>query len=162
MSTTTQWQARAPELVPVTEFPSWFHHHGTKMRLGYCNHETRTLKIASSAASLKISATAISGMGPCWKIEWRVLLSQSEKSEGTRILTYEQLAIMFNLKTGEVPTTSQWLIDRYGGDYAHQSHFIRWNDFLNIPCPGTGHDGDPNISLLIDTTIQRAVAKLLE
>lgn len=42
-----------------------------------------------------------------------------------------------------------------------QGAFIRYGNFLNIPSPGTGHDGDPNISILIDGPIRRAVRQLL-
>jgi len=33
---------------------------------------------------------------------------------------------------------------------------------LNIPCPGTGHDGDPNVSVYIEESIQRAIEQLLK
>ncbi len=55
-----------------------------------------------------------------------------------------------------------WLVGRYGGNSAVQSKFIRWGNFLNIPCPGTGHDGDPNVSIYVTDEIREAVRKLLE
>jgi hypothetical protein len=58
--------------------------------------------------------------------------------------------------------SGEWLLDRYGGDSAAQGFYIRWRNCLNIPCPGTGHDGDPNISVTLSDDIKEAVRQLLE
>ena len=55
----------------------------------------------------------------------------------------------------------KWLIDRYGAEAAEQMKYIRWGNFLNIPCPGTGNYGDPNISIKINGDIQLTVAELI-
>ena len=57
---------------------------------------------------------------------------------------------------------SLWLIERYGGTVAAQGEFIRWGKYLNIPGPGTGHDGDANISIFVSDEIRDAVAQLLQ
>lgn len=54
------------------------------------------------------------------------------------------------------------MIRRYGGTTADQGRFIRYNRFLNIPGPGTGHDGDSNISVEIRSEMQDAVAAFLQ
>lgn len=54
-----------------------------------------------------------------------------------------------------------FLLEKYGGDVACQFLFIRWQDYLNIPGPGTGHDGDPNISIKLTDEIKEAIRALL-
>lgn len=153
-----QWRPRKPDL-SMLGFPVWFHHHAIKMNVVALDQERKRLEIAASAAFLKISRITIEKKA--WKLEWQVRQSRSERTDGVVLFTDEQLSIAFGLTSGEVPSHSRWLIDRYGGDYAFQGNFIRWQHCLNIPCPGTGHDGDPNISIEIDEKMQEAVAVLL-
>jgi len=56
---------------------------------------------------------------------------------------------------------SLWLIERYGGTVAAQGEFFRCGSYLNIPHPGTGYQGDPNLSILLDYSIRLAVMQLL-
>ena len=67
-------------------------------------------------------------------------------------------AFGFSDKSGEY---GYWLIERYGADVASQGKYIRWRDHLNIPCPGIGNDGDPNVSIYLDDDIKNAVRELL-
>ena len=52
-------------------------------------------------------------------------------------------------------------IERYGGTCFYQGVFLRYEYFLNIPGPGTGNDGNPNISVELDDGIKNAVRQLL-
>ena len=72
----------------------------------------------------------------------------------------EHLKMAFGLSE-ESGKYGDWLIGRFGGESAEQGQFIRFENFLNIPCPGTGHDGDPNISIVLDDKIRDAVEHLL-
>lgn len=53
------------------------------------------------------------------------------------------------------------MLDRFGGTVARQGIFIRWRDFMNIPGPGTGGDGDANISVMITGEIKEAIKTIL-
>lgn len=58
-------------------------------------------------------------------------------------------------------SSSLWMIDLYGGSAARQGFFIRYGDYLTIPGPGTGRDGDANLSLLLDTEVKEWIVNLL-
>lgn len=155
----TAVQRRDPEIRMC--FPIWFHHHGYKMcvekLLSKGNH---LLIIAGSAAGVKITRRATT-VDEGWFIEWEVVQSQQSKVNGRVVFTADDLRAAFGLsqESGEF---GDWLIERFGADSASQGKFIRWKNFLNIPCPGTGHDGDPNVSIHIDEEVQNAIRRLLE
>jgi hypothetical protein len=56
---------------------------------------------------------------------------------------------------------SDWLLNEFGGTCASQGKFLRYKDYLNIPGPGTGHDGDSNVSIELDRSIQTAARDLM-
>lgn len=143
-------------------FPDWFHHHGLKMRLKQLNEVDHVLVIKGSAATIIIKQVdGAPFTGKEWAVNWEVIQSMPDEIvRGCRRFRNEELAAAFALtdKSGEF---GLWIIDRFGADSAEQGKYIRWRDFLNIPCPGTGNDGDPNVSIDIDGKIQDAVLMLL-
>lgn len=103
-----------------------------------------------------------------WRVEWkkRKWVNQKDDSRdihgprvenevfGTVFLTDGDLRDAFALgKNSE--TTSDIM-------YATPCVFARVKRFLNIPCTGTGMDGDPNMSLYISGNVQRAVRQLMK
>ncbi|KKQ36034.1 MAG: hypothetical protein US50_C0001G0036 [Candidatus Nomurabacteria bacterium GW2011_GWB1_37_5] len=160
-TTETKVKGRIPELHPMG-FPAWWHHHGTKMRVAYPAGNSEMLIIAGSAAKVIINKSPFGKK--MWLIEWEVLQSQNEKVNGRVIFTKDHLTDAFGItKTADLfGYGADSLIERFGGDCASQGRYIRWKNFLNIPCPGTGHDGDPNVSINIDDEIKKAVEKFLK
>jgi hypothetical protein len=154
----TAVQRRDPEI--RWYFPIWCHHHGSKMRVENFNKCNHFLVIAGSAASVRITRKSTT-VDEGWFVEWEVVQSQQAKVSGRVFFTSDDLRAAFGLsqESGEF---GDWLIEQFGADSASQGKFIRWKNFLNIPCPGTGHDGDPNVSIHIDEDIQNAVRQLLE
>lgn len=147
-------EERTPEMSGMG-FPVWWHHHGTKMKLiaqGICND---LLIIQGSAAELVIGR-----IGALWSASWKVIHDPHTQVTGQAIFGNNDLLAAFGFMD-RVGKLSKWLIDRYGGSAADQRKFIRYRDWLNIPCPGTGHDGDPNISIKIDDHIRKAVKELV-
>jgi len=140
--------------------PIWCHHHCGKCRLESLDLNSKRLFIVASAASLTISFNPRAKTDR-WVISWEIRHSRDESSHGTRVFSDADLASAF-LSAKQVNNWSDWVTKRYGGDSALQGGFIRWQDYLNIPCPGTGHDGDPNISIEIDGKIRTAVQALLQ
>lgn len=137
--------------------PEWFHHHGRKMRLTDIDLVGKSLFIEGSAASIKINQGPSSDK---WMVRWTVILSQTERVSGSIIFKTNVLLSAFGLSNDSI-YGGDWLLKRYGGACAEQHYYIRWYDCLNIPCPGTGHDGDPNISILLNEEIKEAIKKLL-
>lgn len=149
---------RQPELrAPFDYFPMWWHSHGDKFRLD--NDQTsfadKKVVLTASAASLTIQYN-----GPDhWLISWTIVTYG--KTYGQTTMTNRELLSAFSNTGKTADESSHWLISQYGGDYAAQGKCIRWKHFLNIPCPGTGHDGDPNVSILLDENMTQAVIRLL-
>jgi len=139
--------------------PNWWHHHGIKMCVKY--KDSKAITVAATAASLHIWL-AHPKTGRPWMVEWKVIQSQTEKTEGTVRFSTEELRGAFGISATIPEPTSQWLFHRYDCECGRQGKYIRLRDFLNIPCPGTGHDGDPNISLELTDEIREAVRQLSE
>ena len=137
-------------------WPVWWHHHGMKMRVE--SADSTGVLISGSAAGVLI--TKVYKRNDLYVVDWWVDHGIGRVS-GTVNFSQNNLRCAFGLKT-EVGTGSKWLIDEYGGDSAHQFAYIRSGKHLNIPCPGTGNDGDPNVSIELDASITKAIAKLLK
>jgi hypothetical protein len=149
---------RDPEMV-AGSFPIWWHPHGSKVCVRRLDKERCLLILAGSAASLRIGHTA---NNTAWTVEWEVVqIRDQQKASGRVVFTPDQLRTAFGL-SDDSDADGDWIIERFGAHAASQGAYIRWRDCLNVPCPGTGHDGDPNISIKITRPIQEAVRKLLE
>ena len=141
--------------------PKWWHHHGSKMRVKeFCSGQ-KTLVLAGSAATVQIMPWPIEGQKPePWGVEWEVKQSRNEKANGRVFMNDKQLAGAFGLAEYR-DELSQSILRDFPAECAHQGKFIRQGEYLNIPGPGTGHDGDPNASIQINGEIKAAVGALL-
>ncbi len=152
--------------------PDWFHNHGDKLMVK--SSDVGSINIASNAARLRIqhSRDDQPTHHPGYIVDWDIQHSPISQVNGVVEMTPEELAIAFcpelfmevsdeDIIRWNKEHYGSWLIDRYGGEFAAQRQFIRYDYFLNIPTPGTMHDGDPNISIaLFDYEIERAVREL--
>ncbi len=154
--------ARAPEI--HLYHPLWYHHHGDKMAVSEFDLPEGILVIAGTAAKIIIrKASFLFPNLPGWFVDWEVVqIRPSEQGVKGRIrFDDEDLACAFGVSS-DSGKFGDWVIKRYGAEAAEQGKYIRWQDFLNIPCPGTGHDGDPNVSVRIDEKMQDIVRHLLK
>lgn len=135
--------------------PIWWHHHGGKMKLLAVGLLNDILIIQASAAELVIRKRRTA-----WAVEWKIIQSQDEQTRGRAIFSNQELMAAFGA-TASMESHSEWLIQNHGGTVASQGKFIRYQEWLNIPCPGTGHDGDPNVSIGLDGKIEKAVWNLV-
>lgn len=144
-------------------FPIWYHGHGRKMYVERFDRKNHTLIISGSAAKVVIKkASSVYSDVKGWLVDWEVVQFRPYE-EGVLGRTHfddDDLAAAFGL-SDDSDEFGDWLIERYGADSAAQGKYIRWRDFLNIPCPGTGGNGDPNISIDLDDEIRNAVRQLL-
>lgn len=138
--------------------PDWFHLHGCKMYLK--GHTGNLVVIGSNAAQLTVHHD-VPGR---WKIDWEIKFGIGQKVSGNILVNDDTLAAAFGVTELllNLPPGSRRLFDRFGASLASQGKFIRFGDFLSIPGPGTGHDGDPNISICLDEDIKKAVEKSLK
>jgi hypothetical protein len=139
--------------------PNWWHHHGTKMRVARLSLTRKTLKLVGSAASVWIRCIAPRTKAP-WRIDWQIVHGVDSGVNGRIWVDTKSLQSAFGLSE-ESGTFGDGVIERSGADVAEQGEYVRYKDFLNIPCPGTGHDGDPNVSIRLDVDIKAAVMRLI-
>ena len=141
-----------------TNFPTWFHRDGYKMRLEKFDEKSRFIEITNGPA--KVTIKRIDHNGDNWLVSCEIFHDEPKGSvHGCRWFSDEHLAAAFGLTKPE--KKSRRLLKRFGGDSVSQGRFIRQGNCLNIPCPGTGKDGDPNVSIEICCKMRDAVQKLL-
>lgn len=140
-------------------FPKWWHHHGYKMKVTELDLEHGVLTLDGSAAHLRIWRRH--RINKEWYVEWHVVHSvHTQEVKGHVLATSQTLRIAFGLSSGGKGDVE--LNRSFGADVLLPGLFIRKGNFLNIPCPGSGLDGDPNISIHLDDEIRNAVKKLVE
>ncbi len=157
----------------ITMPPEWFNPHGFKMEIGgtpiYQVIANNLLLIGSkqhqrdsspTIAQLEIRAATPQGG---FKVAWRITFTVGgECVQGDVHFSRDELRQAFGLLqpnslVGEVALLNK----RFNADRMVPGHFIRKGKFLNVPMPGTGIDGDPNISIFITNEMQAAVRELI-
>lgn len=143
--------------------PSWCHHHSMKMVPEKQTDEekaSKILRISGSAAFLIISFHPEEGEW-CWRVDWRIYHGVGSDN-GYRLFTKENLESAFTPSPiGSRSQEDRFFSGRYNADAGQQGRYLRQGRWLNIPGPGTGNDGDPNISIEITPEIYKAVKELL-
>ncbi len=111
-------------------------------------------------AQLQIRGSASRGR---FKVAWRITFAVGgEWMQGDVHFSEDELKQAFNLLPPNSAVGDLVVMkEKFDADRAVPGHFIRKGKFLNVPMPGTGMDGDPNISILITDEIQKAVRNLI-
>lgn len=140
--------------------PDWWHMRGSKVRL--TSSEPRRLVVANAAVA-SVEVSPVLGEYGNWLVDWKVSHSPRTFVHGVTDMTDIDLAAAFGLIDRYVGMRGHGreLLHRNGGSSAEHHKFIRFEDYLNIPGPGTGNDGDPNVSVLLDDEIKAAARTLL-
>ncbi len=138
--------------------PYWWSSKGFKFSVKSFSKRSKKLILACSAGKIVISKSK--DMEDYWNLSWEIVFCAGSKVNGNLFFRTEVLKAAFCL-TNKTYEYSDDLIKTFGGESAYQGHYIRWKNFLNIPCPGTGYQGDPNISIYVDEEIKKAVNELL-
>lgn len=143
------------------DIPEWWHLNGNKMEVAEKNEDSITIK--SSSAELHITKRGIDSFNVRWKTNHLI-----ECVEGNLIMTSKDVYIAFGLSDNQMLTYKYCdeldtkFLQRFGGTVGRRAHFLRYKNYLNIPCPGTSYDGDPNISIFISDEIKKEVEELLQ
>lgn len=137
--------------------PDWWHSHGTKMHLNdELSRVGEKVVISGSAAQLSIVS-----FEERFELDWRIKHTREAYSAGNVIFDQGMLEGAFGISDDSGPDDEE-LLRFFGGTAGSSEKYIRFGDFLNIPNPGTGHDGDYNISIELRPTTQRAIKELIE
>jgi len=152
-------------------YPNWWHGHGSKISSGPSESGQDFLIWRASAATLIIRWILVDD-GHNWQIEWQIVWSAEAQVKGVIVIDLEKLKVMFGLQSHFTKSKdiqhANWLVAQVGGTTGRQGAFIRWDppwihtgSFLNIPHPGFGHDGDPNLSVSVDEEMRQAIATFI-
>lgn len=138
--------------------PRWWHSHGNKLRLtDGIARQWQTIE--SSAAKLIVTRYK-----SVWRLQWQISHAGA-KSQGEATVSTIGLKLMFGLQVSRKDLATSmpchWMVEDYGAEFGSQRLFIRWGRYLNLPHPGTRHDGDPNLSLYVTEEIQEAIWALI-
>lgn len=171
---------RRPEIRQF--FPVWWHHHGSKIPSRPTAVTENSLTWQASAAYLTLTWVECEPTQPhspefplrhyCWWLEYQIIWGGCERVKAVIRPCTETLRVMFGLQRHftdrfDIILANQ-IIQQYGGTTAKQGRFIRWDSdtqpgvsHVNIPHPGFGHDGDPNLSVAVDDEMRQVVAKFI-
>lgn len=138
--------------------PLWWHNFGRKVEARNVEGPTQDyVHLESSTAELHVSFSAKNE----WRIDWELLHRDlREQSDGIRFFTTQELLGAFGLDefTGDNPDFNKL----YEADSAVVGLYVRCGQYLNIPCPGTAFNGDPNISVYVtESSVQKAIMWLV-
>lgn len=145
--------------------PPWWARQGLKM-VADANSEHGLVIISNAnAASLRISRN--DGSGERYTLAWSVAHLDAH-SHGSLCLEKAELLRAFGYSDGHDPSEDgfgeggEMLEERIGLrlSAAMLGRYARRGPYLNIPHPGTGLPGDPNISVYITPEIRTAVVAL--
>lgn len=155
------------QLKLVSETPGWWNPQGHAIKVG-TSGTVLTGEKADLALQSKESLDAFIKIRQVYSrdkytLAWRVNHSggfDTPYTAGSIEVNSNDLKLMFAFLDG-AEEGSAWMLRQYGGTAAVQGKFLRHNRYLNIPGPGTGEDGDANISIFVSDEIMMAVRDML-
>lgn len=147
--------------VSSAQEPEWWNPKGYEMILVDPDRTQTRLVIKGRAAVLFIRRRHLPlYLAKQWVVNWKIHFSTMDRVSGQIAMDRLTLERAFGIENG-TDENSKWLFERYKADSVRQGCFIRQGKFLNIPGPGTGVDGDINVSLCLGPEIKTAVKEFL-
>lgn len=146
-------------------FPSWWDSHGCNMYVaelaGKDPNELLRIASPSGRAELGIFRTDLHPLMGFrqWLLKWRLDHGQMHVN-GDVIFDDELLKAAFGLTDTFTQIPSTEFLNERRATIGMNGCFIRDREYLNIPAPGSGITGDPNISILLDSRIVYSVSRL--
>jgi hypothetical protein len=141
--------------------PAWWSEMGRKAHVSGMPNGVN-LTITTNSAHFILSRRP---EGDLWKNEWNgewiIHVSEKEEIRGNRFFSPDELKAAFGVSGWTSVAEDIDGCMRFGADIFVPGKFILKDAYLNIPCPGTGCKGDPNMSILVDGEIRASVAHLL-
>lgn len=140
------------------KYPNWWHSYGRLVSRTLERQESE-LTFSSGAAHIKIGRS--STPRNMFEVRWIIFTKGQGRVDGFRVFNKKEMVSAFNI-AGECGTSDTEFAGRYDADVGIPGYFIRKDDYLNIPCPGTGIGGDPNISIKITQVMRDQITKFIE
>lgn len=144
------------------KMPIWFHDFGARMELSEYGVEAGVVIFKSVVEDQAF--LSIRRYQEKWNIRWSIKFWPEGFAEGSIFLSKDALYNAFSLHPKfhvyETHHDDVWLLKRFGGTCAKQGEFIRYNDCLNIPGPGTGRGSNSSISLVVTDLVSDKVREV--
>lgn len=144
-----------PKKKPLQDtMPKWWNRNGAKMEVKHA--DDRVVMLANSTASVSIRPVRDARGRRAYHIS--TILRQLGRDKFRNDLTFpeEYLAAAFAV-TDEFHGANIPVIR----NQSRPGYFVRSGCHLNIPGRGSGRDGDPNASLLLEPEVREAVNQLM-
>jgi len=147
-------------LMPHDTPPNWWDPAGDQRHLQQPT-KNRPFTVGDRLSTLRIFES--NNKQGRWRVEWEIIHPNKRGADsGFRFFDDDDLAIAFCLKREEIPANAKHLIACMGAaDRIRIGYFIGKLDFLSIPCPGTGHPGDPNFPFRITMQMQNRIREMI-
>ncbi len=150
-------------------YPIWYHPGGNKVMIRGYNSVTTPNRELVIGSIKHLNMTIAKNHHPQDKEggEWLIKYKMDHGlirtwTEGFIIMTTQDLMTAFGLSGECEAEDGQGLIDLYGGDAAKNGKYIRFEEFLCIPGPGHGQDGDANVSIRVGKDLKSRLKEFME
>jgi hypothetical protein len=154
----------APSLAIPTQQPSWWTDKGVGMTILLKDHKDFTLSVSSRghSASLEIVYDGNDEISEEYYKVSSTVIHNYGSSEGMVYLEQADIQKAFGLSDG-MSRDGVIFAERcgYHASAAEPGRYFRFGRYLNLPHPGMGIPGDPNLSMFISDEVARAVYDLL-
>ena len=145
---------------PTTAMPPrWWVNHGHKMEVAEGGPKENELVLINGEVARLVITRSKSGPQR-YELAWNVHHACGH-TEGHVRLDSGDLLLAFGLIDGKRPGHSVFPHAPETPDADAEGAYFRRGNYLNIPHPGTGLQGDPNISVFLTSEIKRAVKELI-
>lgn len=155
-----------PALTPLG-YPYWYHNGGDEViyiGMKAANAPSRVFLLKSKSVELFIYKDwASPQQEESWMVKYHIKHPLIPTyTEGLVLMTTQELKTAFGLSGDCDADYGQGVIDVCGGDVAKEGTYLRFQEYLNIPGPGYGRDGDPNISIRVGKGTKNALGEFLD
>ncbi|MFA5747554.1 MAG: hypothetical protein WC872_00405 [Candidatus Absconditabacterales bacterium] len=143
--------------------PEWFHDLGRETKFRSFDAEQKILIISRETSFGEIAKLTIypNPNNDTYFVKIEINFGMDDKTKTVISVLDHTLYSAFGFSDLS-PEPAEELIKRYGCSAASVGQFVRYENYLNMPGPGTGNDCDTNISILIDDKMKEAVLKLIQ
>ncbi len=138
--------------------PDWHHPKSWKVQLEKA--DAAYIVITAPAARLTIVELIDAESINKWIVRWEIFSKGEQSQRGEIVMNARQLCAAFAL-TEKWEDSDQWWTGAYQEIASAEGMYFRYDRWLNIPGPGTGKDGDPNISICLDAEMKKAITYMI-
>ena len=142
--------------------PIWWNRSGKGTYVVKGNIGGRSITVTNGVGHLIIYKPVV-GTKKTYTVRWMIFGKGGKEVnavDGYRQFTKEQILTAFGVSQGN-PITDTVFAEKHDAVCGIPGLFIRKLGYLNVPCPGTGIDGDPNLSAFISLSVGEDVRRFL-